>query len=426
MRLKDEPRVEPVRKSKLVERIPVTLLTGFLGSGKTTILNYLLRQPGMAGTAVLINEFGEIGIDHHLVEQVDENTMILDSGCLCCSVREDLVKALKDLALRSAKREIPPVSRVLIETTGLADPAPVISTLTQERFVSARYVFDGLITAVDATHASRQMDARQEAMRQIAMADRLLITKCDLADAAMLAQLDARLTTLNPGARRTEVRQGRVEPSALFGCGIYSTTGKLPDVAGWLGEEKIRATDVPMEPVAPVVWRKGITPPPQIHGRPESRHDDSISSFVVTFDEPVPWYGFTVAIGQILQNLGPKILRLKGLLSVVGDSRPWVVHCVQESAYPPVPLPKWPGQSAFEDRRGRLVFIACELTEVEKATILESLSTLPRNIAGARSGAARIQLPTRCWLEHASLPSASSAAIQHEGWVVQTRRLART
>jgi G3E family GTPase len=279
---------------------------------------------------------------------------------------------------------------------------------------------------VDATHASQQLNAHQEAMRQVAMADRLLITKCDLADGAMRAQLDDRLSVLNPGAKRTEVRQGRVEPSALFGCGIYTTTNKLPDVAGWLGEEKVRAIQAhAVEPSAAIVWRKGVGKVDQIHTNFERRHDESISSFVVRLDEPVSWYGFAVAIGQILESYGPKILRLKGLVNVAGDTRPWVVHCVQEAAYSPVRLPKWPEQSAFEDRCGRLVFIACDLRQSEKDAILALLSARSGNVAGARSGAARFRLPTRCWLDHASLPSAGSAAIQHDAWVIQTRRLVR-
>jgi len=174
-------------------RIPVTLLTGFLGAGKTTLLNHVVRQPEMERCALLINEFGEVGIDHHLVERVDETLMILDSGCLCCSVQGDLVKALRDLADRASKRQIPPVTRVLIETTGLADPAPVIYTLMQDPFVAARYRCDGVVTVVDATHAVRQVADHGEALRQIAMADRLLISKCDLADATSRRSLEATL-----------------------------------------------------------------------------------------------------------------------------------------------------------------------------------------------------------------------------------------
>ena len=176
-------------------RIPVTLLTGFLGAGKTTLLNHLLRQPQMDGCAVLINEFGAVGVDHHLVEKVDESLVVLDSGCICCSVQGDLVRALKGLFMRALRRELKGLRRVLIETTGLADPAPVIHTLMAEPFLSERYRLDGVVTAADVTHALDQLADHNEAVRQVAMADRLLLTKCDLASAEQRAAVAAKAGT---------------------------------------------------------------------------------------------------------------------------------------------------------------------------------------------------------------------------------------
>lgn len=402
------------RPAGAVERIPVTLLTGFLGAGKTTILNALLRHPGMAGAAVLINEFGEVGIDHHLVDRVDETLMILDSGCLCCSVQGDLVKALRQLSERSSRREIPPVSRVLIETTGLADPVPVVFTLMEERFVAARYVCDGVVTAVDASHAVTQLRRHQEAVRQVAMADRLLLTKCDLADAATRAALDARLAELNPGAVRIEVTQGRIEPGELFSAGLYTTEGKLPDVASWIGEEQLRAA-IAQSSATAVSWRRKTAP------AFAPRHDAGVGSFVVELGDAVPWLGFSVAVGRILRMHGADILRIKGLIAVAGDPQPRVVHCVQDVAYPALRLARWPATGPFEDRRGRLVFIVRDLSPAIEDGIRRALACLPGDAAAARASAGEPFLPTRCWFGQC-LPVAGKSAIEVEGWVVQAKR----
>lgn len=406
------------------KRIPVTLLTGFLGAGKTTLLNRLVHLPEMAGAAVLINEFGEVGIDHHLVDTVDETLMILDSGCLCCSVQGDLLKALRNLADRSSKREIPPVSRVLIETTGLADPVPVIYTLMQEWFVSARYRCDGVITAVDATHAGQQLDGHHEAVRQVAMADRLLITKCDLADTSTRAALASKLDTLNPGAPRIEVQHGRIDPDVLFGCGIYTAAGKLPDVAAWLGEEQVRSRQSrTADANAPIAWRRSRTAHPGGHSA--GRHDGSVSSFVVKIESPAPWHGFAVAMGHILETYGPRLLRVKGLMNIVGDPLPRVIHCVQDVAYPPINLAKWPAQSPFADHRSRLVFIVRDLLGDEVASIQSALASVSSATA-TPSRMVNCPLPTLCWLGH-NMPASGAgnavSSIQSEGWNVQIKGL---
>lgn len=392
-------------------RIPVTLLTGFLGAGKTTLLNHLLRDPQMAGAAVLINEFGEVGVDHHLVEKVDDTLVILDSGCICCSVQGDLVQALRNLAQRASRREIGPLTRVLIETTGLADPVPVIDTLTQERFVAARFRCDGVIAVVAATHGAGQLERHREALRQVAVADRILLTKCDLAEAPARAALERRLDALNPGAPRIAVRDGRIGPELLFGCGIYSAVGKLPDVAAWLGAERAQAGPGP-------AWRgKGKGG----HARDTPRHDVAVTSFVVEFDAPVPWFGFAVALGRILHTCGERILRVKGLMNVAGDALPRVIQCVQEVAYPPLSLARWPASGGFEDRRGRLVFIVRALTPEEVLAIRLLLAHLQPNAAKARAGMGSAVLPTRCWLSHHG--GAAGSVIEHAGWTVQSKRL---
>ena len=390
----------------LDRRIPVTILTGFLGAGKTTLLNHLLRQPQMEGCAVLINEFGAVGVDHHLVEKVDESLVVLDSGCICCSVQGDLVRALKGLFMRALRRELKGLRRVLIETTGLADPAPVIHTLMAEPFLSERYRLDGVVTAVDATHALDQLGENREAVRQVAMADRLLLTKCDLADAAQREAVGARIGVLNPGARQVEVYGGAIAADEVFGCGLYDPAGKVPDVAAWLGEEAVRAAG---RRPAGVTWsrsRAGGTPvhapgvgvaaadqnaagvAPAGAGSPANaealadtayegsppRHDAGVASFVLRFDEPLSWYEFSDGLALLLQVYGARILRIKGLLNVAGDPLPRVLQCVQHSVYPPSSLPAWPDLPPYDDRRSRLVFIVRDLAQDEVISILASFT----------------------------------------------------
>src|SRR5437763_3579545 len=196
--------------------IPVTLLTGFLGSGKTTVLNHVLKQPDMTATAVIVNEFGEIGLDHLLVERSNEDVVLLNSGCLCCTVRGDIVDTLTNLFVDRVKGKIPFFTRVAIETTGLADPAPILHTLMSEPIVAARYMLDGVVTTVDAVNGGGTLDRQPEAVKQAAVADRLLLTKTDLAGRKARQALEARLALLNRSAPLTPITQGAVEPALLF------------------------------------------------------------------------------------------------------------------------------------------------------------------------------------------------------------------
>jgi G3E family GTPase len=357
-------------------RIPVTVLTGFLGAGKTTVLNHLLHQPQMEGCAVLINEFGAVGVDHHLVEKVDETLVVLDSGCICCSVQGDLVRALKGLFMRALRRELKGLKRVLIETTGLADPAPVIHTLMSEPFISERFRIDGVVTAVDVTHALAQLATHPEAVRQVAMADRLLLTKCDLADDALRAAVSTRLAVLNPGAGQFESCGGVVAVEHLFDCGLYDVMGKQPDVAAWLGEEAVRSAG--RAAAAAPSWRKpgvaGSSAATGTEPAPPSRHHAGVHSFVLRFEAPLQWHAFADALDLLLQVYGARILRIKGLLNVAGDPLPRVVQCVQHSVYPGSSLPAWPTQPPYNDRCSRLVFIVRDLAQSEVADILGSFT----------------------------------------------------
>lgn len=329
-----------------VQRIPVSLLTGFLGAGKTTVLNHLLRQPELAGTVVLMNEFGAVPIDHLLVERIDENLVLLESGCLCCTVRGDLARTLRDLFMRRLRRELPALARVVIETTGLADPAPVLYTLMRDFFIAERFRLDGVITVVDAVFGAESLARQPEAVKQVAMADRLLITKCDLADSLVLESLEASLASLNPGAPRWRVEAGNVAPDAVLDCGLWNPDRKTADVARWLADEAVAAQAAAHRYV------------PKGRAVLAGRHDASVHAFVVRIDAPVAWGDFSSALDLLQSVKGEHLLRVKGIVHVRGEERPRVVQCVHHLRYPDAALPAWPD----EVRSTRLVFIVRELS----------------------------------------------------------------
>ena len=325
----------------MAELIPVTVLTGFLGAGKTTLLNRLLKHPELARTAVLVNEFGAIGLDHLLVEAIDADTVLLAAGCLCCTVRGDLARALEKLGPRLRAGEI---ARVIIETTGLADPAPIIATLLGDPLAATLCRLDGIVTVVDAVHAMGQLDDHPEALRQVAVADRIVITKSDLAD---ITVVHARLAAINPGAPVIVADHGSIEPDQVLNAGLFDTAAKPADVATW---------------IAAAAYND-----PHGHHHDPNRHDARIHAFCLTFDRPLHWQGVGTWLEMLASTRGESLLRVKGILDLEGQSRPVAIHGVQHLFHPPALLAAWPTD---QPRQSRLVFIVRDLT---RDTILRGL-----------------------------------------------------
>lgn len=352
--------------------IPITVVTGFLGSGKTTLINRLSRDPALAGTGFIINEFGEIGIDHLLVETASEDGIVeLSSGCLCCTVRGELVNALENYLRGLDNGRIDRLSRVVIETTGLADPAPVLQTVLAHPYLSIRYRLDGVITVVDAVHGPKTLDEHEEAVKQVAMADRLVLTKTDMpAGATNAAGFRARLRTLNPGARLLVSAEGDATAAALLDCGLYDPATKLPDVARWLNDEAYADDDHDDDhdehEAGHVCSGEGCDHPSHHHGHDHhhhhdgSRHDAAIRSFALAADQSVPVGAIEMFLDLLRSAHGPKLLRMKGIIRLAEEpERPLVVQGVQDVFYPPERLQRWPDA----DRRTRLVFITRDLPE---------------------------------------------------------------
>jgi G3E family GTPase len=310
-------------KDRSAERLPVSLITGFLGSGKTTLLNRLVQRPDMADSAVIINEFGEVALDHLLVAPVEGETVVLASGCLCCAVRGDLLETLRRLLLERERGEIPQFQRILIETSGLADPAPVAQLLLNNPLLGGDLRLDAIVATIDAVNAPVSLECHWEARKQVAIADRLLITKTDIASAAAVESLTMSLRRLNPAAAIHSVVDGDVDPAVLFGVGRV--------FAEWLGEAPISGVD--------------------------HAHHHEVQSLCLTADAPLDWARFHDWLGGLRIAFGEKLLRVKGLLNVTGEAGPLVLHGVQHIFHPPVVLPGWPD----DDRRSRLVLITRDL-----------------------------------------------------------------
>ncbi len=365
-------------------RTPITLLTGFLGSGKTTLLNGWLRDPALADAAVIVNEFGDVGIDHDLIAASSDNTIELSTGCLCCTVRGDLVDTLRDLADKRARGLVSRFSRVLIETTGLADPAPVIQALITHPVAQA-FRLGRVITVVDGVQGLETLERHVEARKQAAVADEIVLTKTDLKPRALPA-LEARLHELAPGAH-LHLASLAAPPSAALLDGIdpYDPATKPADVMAWLRAE------AEADAAAPAgdhghghdhehAHDHGHSHGHGVHPHDTNRHSADIGSFSLLFDEPLHWEHVATWLDALVVAHGPDLLRVKGILRIVGRDKPIVVQAVQTLFSPPAELAAWPEGG----QRSRIVFITKGLSRAFVTEVFDVIRTrpIPHAIAG--------------------------------------------
>lgn len=344
--------------------IPVSVLTGFLGSGKTSLLNRLVQGEGMKRALVIINEFGEIGLDHDLIARTSEDLVVeMMGGCLCCTIRGDLLATLRDAPWRFARGGRCWFDRVLIETTGLADPAPILHTLMTDSHLTSLYRLDGVIATVDAVNGMATLDQQQEAVKQAAVADRLLLTKTDLVTAAQENALRARLAAINPAAPVISVLHGQVDAAHLFDTGVYDPATKSEDVQGWLQAEAYAHHH-----------HHG-------HAHDVNRHGDRIHATCLTFDTPLNAGSFERWLDLLMRIRGADLLRVKGIIHLAGEARPAVIHGVQHVFHPPVLLDAWPS----DDLRSRIVFITRDISGDDLRAMLPLMegASAPHTMPGA-------------------------------------------
>jgi G3E family GTPase len=339
----------PPREDPTGEPLPLTVLTGFLGAGKTTLLNKLLRDPAMKDSLVIVNEVGEIGIDHLLYEILDDNVVLLPSGCLCCSMRGDLVSSLENLIYTLKAGTLTPVKRVVVETTGLADPASVLHVVMTQPFLLQHYRLDGVVTVVDAVNGMATLDAHEEAVKQAAVADRIVLTKADLV--VDTSAIRARLAKFNPGAQVLDTTKGEATVDRLTGAGLYDPAKKIPDVARWLADEAVADAEHAHDHGHDHAGHH------HDHGHAH-RHDSRIRTFTAVSEHPIPATTLELFLELLRSAHGPKLLRMKGIVQIEEEpEKPVVLHMVQHVLHPPARLDAWPS----DDRRSRLVFITQDL-----------------------------------------------------------------
>ena len=343
-------------------RLPIYVVTGFLGSGKTTLLNQLLRQPEMQQTMVIVNELGEIGIDHLLVETDTEDIFLLEGGCLCCYVRTDLIKTLEKLFIQREGKEIHEFTRVLIETTGLADPAPILRTLIQDRFIADHYRLEAVLTTIDAVYGSEQLTDYDEAVKQAALANHLVLTKIDQVDATTQATLQQRLRRLNPTAVLHEINlhQEQFDVPILLNTSCYDNQTQQLNIKQWLQADTYLAKPKVTSDLSPAQ-----IPSTSAH----YQHDIYIKTFCIEYHQPLSWLTLERWIQQLTRLRGKDLLRTKGIVYTLESDLPIIIQGVQHRFQSPMTLKAWP----TEQRCSQIVFIT---RNIDKNTVEQLLYTL--------------------------------------------------
>ena len=328
--------------NSLPKNIGISVLTGFLGSGKTTILTSLIKQEQMANAAIIINEFGEIGLDHDLIETTDENVIELQNGCICCTIQDDLKTTLLNLLKKMEKQDISPFKHVIIETTGLADPVPIIHTLMTSLDLQRIYSIDGVITVVDSINGESTFNAHEESVKQTAFADTIILSKTDIADKGTVDALTKRIKSINPKVTIIKSDKNSLPVSKLLGLNDYNPQNKEWNVREWLDIEKNKSSN-----------HSHYHHDHHNHEHDVNRHGDNIETFAMVTSQPVSMTAVNFFLELLMSQMGENILRIKGILNIKGQSCPAVIHGVQHIFHPLEWLEKWPS----EDKQSRLVFI---------------------------------------------------------------------
>lgn len=354
------------------DRIPVTIITGFLGAGKSTLLNRILKDPATSDTAVIINEFGEVGIDNLLVESSGDTLVQLSNGCLCCTVRGELIDTLASLMDAMQTGRMTPIRRVVIETTGLADPAPVMQSVMGHPAMAQNFELNGVITVVDAVNGSSTLERHVEAVKQVAVADRLIVSKSGMATREQLLDLHARLDRLNPRAVRMDGDAPEAATAAVLQNGLYDPTTKIADVDRWLRDEMASSHHAHDQDHHHHHHDHGH----HHHHHDVNRHGADIRSFSILHDRPIDPAAIEMFIDLLRSAHGEKLLRMKAIVALSDNpDRPLVLHGVQSIFHPPQRLAAWPEGS---DRRTRMVLITQDLPEEFVADLFAAFTGTPR------------------------------------------------